>query len=65
MHEIECGEIAKMDDDESIYQALYNILVQKKIYSFEGIEKYSWEYITKKYIKHNLNSLTFIQNYNN
>ena len=51
MHEIECGEIANMENNESIYQALHNILIKKNIYSFNGIEKYSWQFIAEKYLR--------------
>ncbi len=49
MDELDCGEKADTSCD-SIYNALYKMLVEKKVYSFKGMENYSWDNITQKYL---------------
>ena len=49
MNEINCGEIADITF-ESVYSALYKIIIEKKKYSFEHLEEYSWENIALKYL---------------
>ncbi len=50
MQEIECGEIADINDSNSIFNALNKILVEKNAYSFKHIENYSWENISSRYL---------------
>ena len=51
MNELDCGEIAVINDDDSVYNSLKKLLVEEKKYTFSGYEKYTWENITKKYLK--------------
>ena len=50
MDELDCGEKADTSCP-SVYNALVKLLVEKKVYSFRGMENYTWDNITQKYIK--------------
>ena len=51
INEIDCGEAADINKDDSIYQALKNILFEETRYSFAGRAKYSFENVFNKYLK--------------
>ena len=51
MREIDCGEIAELFNDDSVYEAIKKILIEKKEYSFSGKQNYTWEVISKKYLE--------------
>ncbi len=50
LKEVDCGETAFMDEPESIYNALKNILLNLNTYSFKGVENYYFSSIAAKYI---------------
>jgi hypothetical protein len=51
MKNVDSGEIADISDTESIYHALIRLLAGNNNYSFNGVEKYSWDFATQKYIE--------------
>ena len=51
INETESGEAADINESDSIYAALRNILVENKKYSFAGREKYSFENVFNEYLQ--------------
>ena len=49
MGEIDCGEVADISNDESIYSSLKILLTEEKQYNYKGFENYTWENISKNY----------------
>ena len=49
LRETNCGEIAFVDEPESVYLALKRILLQENKYSFAGTEKYSFKSVENKF----------------
>jgi hypothetical protein len=49
MKEVDCGIAADMDDPDSIYRALKELLLDERRISFDGIEKYSLNNVAEKY----------------
>ena len=50
MNELDCGECGEINNEESIYHSLEELLVKNRTYSFKNVEKYSWESIAEKYL---------------
>ncbi len=51
VEDMNCGEVAFVDEPESIYNALKNILLKSHKYSFGGIEKYSFNSVFNSYFQ--------------
>ena len=49
MKDLDCGVVADIDDPESIYNALKNLLINEKKFSFSKSEKYSLQNIAENY----------------
>jgi len=49
MTEVDSGECADISNPESVYTALQKLLANDNNYSFNGVEKYSWQYASQKY----------------
>ena len=52
-----CGELAFLDEPESLYLALKKILLKENEYSFIGTEKYSYKTVADKFLNIILNSI--------
>ncbi len=50
MREVDCGEMADIDDPVSIRRALLNLLVVRKTYSFSGAERFTWDAVASRYM---------------
>ncbi|MBA2592336.1 MAG: glycosyltransferase family 4 protein [Pseudomonadota bacterium] len=50
MREVDCGEIADIDDPQSVRDALSNLLLVRKQYTFRGAERYTWDAIALCYM---------------
>ena len=50
MREVDCGEIADIDDPESVRDALSSLLLVRKQYTFRGAERYTWDAIARCYM---------------
>ena len=55
MQKIQCGECAEIYNEESVYTSLRNILLNEKEYNFAGIENYTWEKISSRFLEILLN----------
>ena len=51
MEGLDCGIAADIDDQDSIYKALKEILIDKKKFTFEGKEKYSIDNLSENFYK--------------
>lgn len=49
MDKVDCGEVADIESEESIYTALEK-MIKDNSYSFTGTEKYTWKNVTDEYI---------------
>ena len=50
MNDIDCGRLALIDSEESIYNNLRIMLLENKEYTYSGAQHYTWENIGHKYI---------------
>ena len=51
MQEVDCGIVANIEDPDSIYKALKEVLIDERIFSYKGIEKYSLDNIGDVFYK--------------
>jgi glycosyltransferase involved in cell wall biosynthesis len=49
MNETDCGQLALIDSEKSIFESLRKILVEDKVYTFSGPQHYTWDKIGDKY----------------
>jgi len=51
MNDIDCGRLASIDSEESIYSNLRKMLFENMEYTYSGNQNYTWENISHKYIE--------------
>jgi len=49
MRDLDCGVVANIDEPDSIYNALKQLLINERKFSYRGIERYSLENIAESY----------------
>jgi glycosyltransferase involved in cell wall biosynthesis len=49
MKDIDCGEVAFLDNPESILKKLRVMIAGKRKYAFRGVERYTWQESARKY----------------
>jgi glycosyltransferase involved in cell wall biosynthesis len=49
MHEIDCGRLAVINDEESIFSNLCGMLIEGNKHTYMGAEKFTWEQIARQY----------------
>ena len=51
MNKIDCGEIAPINSEKAIFDKLRMMLLDKKEYTYSGIQQYTWDEISHKYLQ--------------
>ena len=51
MKEIDCGQLAFINSEESILNNLRAMILHEKEYSYSGAQQYTWDEIGHKYLQ--------------
>jgi hypothetical protein len=51
MNEIDCGQLALIDSEESVLKNFRKIIVEDNIYTFSGPKQYTWNEVGNKYLE--------------